>query len=96
MAHTILGMKNNNDEQTKSQSKPSQVAGQVVGHVASSGFATGSKAKGLSPKTNISSLCKEAQGFLDFLDKAPPPPDRTQEIELDKLFSKVKDQLEDF
>lgn len=54
-------------------------------------------AKGrLFPKANIESLCKEAQGFLDFLDQEPPPPDRTNELEREKLFSKVKVQLDDF
>lgn len=50
----------------------------------------------LFPKANIESLCKEAQGFLDFLDKEPPPPDRTNEIEREKLLSRLKMQLDDF
>ena len=55
----------------------------------------GSKGRTL-PKANIQSLCKEAQGFLDFLDADAPPPDRTDQIEREKLFSKVKLQLDDF
>ena len=50
----------------------------------------------LSPKSShISSLCKEAQGFLDFLDTEPPPPDNTDQLEREKLFSKLKTQLDE-
>ena len=52
--------------------------------------------KSKTPKALISSLCQEAQSFLTILDAEPPPPCNKDQLEREKIFNKVKSQLEDF